>query len=215
MRGKLFLASAALMWAGSAMAVIAPVASCTVNSVTPGPLGVCFFWDPLPLFAGGDAFGNNNLQVWVEQKNYTLTSALTVDWIPMLGSNPIPVGTKIASVGIEFDPVKERTMDAEITFTRKILGIIWSRNTLVASDYLAPTITFSSPLRRGLEPGDIANTWISSDGLTFKWTTSRPGDNIRVILSAVPEPATWAMLIAGFGMVGFAARRRRATPLAA
>ncbi|WP_235983265.1 FxDxF family PEP-CTERM protein [Thermaurantiacus tibetensis] len=25
----------------------------------------------------------------------------------------------------------------------------------------------------------------------------------------VPEPATWAMLIAGFGMVGFAARRRR------
>ena len=27
---------------------------------------------------------------------------------------------------------------------------------------------------------------------------------------AVPEPATWAMLIAGFGMVGFAARRRRA-----
>ena len=26
----------------------------------------------------------------------------------------------------------------------------------------------------------------------------------------VPEPATWAMLISGFGMVGFAARRRRA-----
>ena len=27
---------------------------------------------------------------------------------------------------------------------------------------------------------------------------------------AVPEPATWAMMIAGFGMVGAAARRRRA-----
>ena len=27
--------------------------------------------------------------------------------------------------------------------------------------------------------------------------------------SIVPEPATWAMLIAGFGIVGFAARRRR------
>jgi hypothetical protein len=26
---------------------------------------------------------------------------------------------------------------------------------------------------------------------------------------AVPEPATWAMLLTGFGMVGFAARRRR------
>lgn len=29
-------------------------------------------------------------------------------------------------------------------------------------------------------------------------------------IPAVPEPATWAMLIAGFGLVGFAARRRRA-----
>ena len=27
-------------------------------------------------------------------------------------------------------------------------------------------------------------------------------------ISAVPEPATWAMMIAGFGMIGFAARRR-------
>ncbi len=27
---------------------------------------------------------------------------------------------------------------------------------------------------------------------------------------AVPEPASWAMLISGFGMIGFAARRRRA-----
>jgi hypothetical protein len=26
---------------------------------------------------------------------------------------------------------------------------------------------------------------------------------------AVPEPASWAMLIAGFGLVGAAARRRR------
>ena len=29
--------------------------------------------------------------------------------------------------------------------------------------------------------------------------------------AAVPEPATWAMLIAGFGLVGFAARRSRKT----
>jgi hypothetical protein len=25
----------------------------------------------------------------------------------------------------------------------------------------------------------------------------------------IPEPGTWAMMIAGFGLVGFAARRRR------
>lgn len=31
-----------------------------------------------------------------------------------------------------------------------------------------------------------------------------------LFISDVPEPATWAMLITGFGMVGFAARRRKA-----
>ncbi|WP_185965035.1 FxDxF family PEP-CTERM protein [Glacieibacterium frigidum] len=30
-----------------------------------------------------------------------------------------------------------------------------------------------------------------------------------VALAAVPEPATWGLMIVGFGMVGFAARRRR------
>ena len=30
------------------------------------------------------------------------------------------------------------------------------------------------------------------------------------IVSGVPEPTTWAMLIVGFGMAGVASRRRRA-----
>jgi len=33
--------------------------------------------------------------------------------------------------------------------------------------------------------------------------------------AGIPEPATWAMLISGFGLVGFAARRRRETAVAA
>jgi hypothetical protein len=42
--------------------------------------------------------------------------------------------------------------------------------------------------------------------LTFFGTTdpNDPGGGV------VPEPSTWAMLLAGFGLVGFAARRRRA-----
>ena len=37
-------------------------------------------------------------------------------------------------------------------------------------------------------------------------------DNVALNVTpsvAVPEPASWAMLIAGFGLVGAAARRRR------
>lgn len=43
-------------------------------------------------------------------------------------------------------------------------------------------------------------------------------DNVRVnvegITSAVPEPATWAMMITGFGLAGSALRRRRAAAMA-
>nr|WP_310523416.1 PEPxxWA-CTERM sorting domain-containing protein [Polymorphobacter sp.] len=35
-------------------------------------------------------------------------------------------------------------------------------------------------------------------------------DNVTIGTAAVPEPATWAMLIAGFGLVGAVARRRNA-----
>lgn len=37
----------------------------------------------------------------------------------------------------------------------------------------------------------------------------------NVVVYDVPEPSTWAMLIAGFGLVGVAARRRRMAALAA
>ncbi|MES2897211.1 MAG: PEPxxWA-CTERM sorting domain-containing protein [Pseudomonadota bacterium] len=44
-------------------------------------------------------------------------------------------------------------------------------------------------------------------------------DNVRVNLegmgSAVPEPATWAMMITGFGLAGSALRRRRETSILA
>lgn len=36
-------------------------------------------------------------------------------------------------------------------------------------------------------------------------------DDLAVQAGAVPEPATWAMLVLGFGLVGSAARRRRST----
>jgi len=35
-------------------------------------------------------------------------------------------------------------------------------------------------------------------------------DNVSVDGAVVPEPASWAMMIAGFGLVGMAARRRKA-----
>lgn len=53
------------------------------------------------------------------------------------------------------------------------------------------------------------------DSITFSQVGNSGGfesDNHTV--GMVPEPGTWAMMIAGFGLVGFAARRRRTMAIA-
>ena len=45
-------------------------------------------------------------------------------------------------------------------------------------------------------------------------TTGSFGGNVAFTAAAVPEPATWAMMLFGFGAVGFAMRRRRQPTLA-
>ena len=50
--------------------------------------------------------------------------------------------------------------------------------------------------------------------MTFAVTETVGGDNAGIVLdnisvsTAVPEPASWALMVAGFGLVGFAYRRR-------
>ena len=57
--------------------------------------------------------------------------------------------------------------------------------------------TFNITNKKGVAQGLSHLAFLGSDGFD-------PGGG------AVPEPATWAMLLSGFGLVGFAARRRRA-----
>lgn len=44
---------------------------------------------------------------------------------------------------------------------------------------------------------------------TFTLTPDSPGPNYSLSITAVPEPASWAMLLAGFGALGMRIRRRR------
>lgn len=66
--------------------------------------------------------------------------------------------------------------------------------------------------------GTIATNWSAGDTLWIRWTDidntgSDHGlaiDNVSLsVTAAVPEPSTYAMLLAGLGAVGFMARRRR------
>jgi hypothetical protein len=49
-----------------------------------------------------------------------------------------------------------------------------------------------------------------NNGQAFQWDGTSGPFNMRIAVQAVPEPATWALMIAGFGVAGAAARRRRA-----
>ena len=72
-----------------------------------------------------------------------------------------------------------------------------------AANALNPWVTYSTTL--SLAAGTYQVRFAQADNQGF---FQQGVDNVSV--SAVPETSTWAMLIAGFGLVGAAARRRRA-----
>lgn len=78
----------------------------------------------------------------------------------------------------------------------------------LASTYRAGFITASG----GTVEGARARLLDAFDSETayFNLHTSRfPGGEIRGQIAAIPEPASWALLISGFGLVGLALRRSR------
>jgi hypothetical protein len=60
-------------------------------------------------------------------------------------------------------------------------------------------------------------TGVNSAGVLARFTNGNPAIIASSVdtISFVPEPASWAMLIAGFGLTGAAMRRRRSTTVAA
>lgn len=78
--------------------------------------------------------------------------------------------------------------------------------------------TYNETIARARPFVTYALSFISTSGGSFKVRFGATGandargpilDNVGADTAVVPEPGTWAMLIAGFGFVGLASRRRR------
>jgi hypothetical protein len=173
-----------------------------------------------PAAVGYDNFNTNNLYIITEKQDFTLTQDVKVNFA---GSEiTLAQGTVVSSYYIVFDPASlNDTVRATVQFDSNILGFARKVTQLTNSDFLGlDDVDYLHPTGFGLESTDTV-TRPTASSLLLNWTSGSPGDALRVLTigvpgatPAVPEPATWAMMIAGFGLAGASMRRRRATTLA-
>jgi hypothetical protein len=86
-------------------------------------------------------------------------------------------------------------------------------------DGLSGTVSHSTATASNLNWLIFSGNFVATgtDTLNFTNLTGGPNEGIfldAISITAVPEPATWAMMLLGFGAIGFAMRRRRSLTLA-
>jgi hypothetical protein len=203
---KLAVAAALATAAMPASAVV------TMGGITGGTPGITFSIIPAPAVA--PVAPPEALVIAFNEGVGTVTSAINAT----LGGT-VAAGTRVYSHFVGFEVTRNssnRDAIGFVTFDRRVLAVIGNSAVLTATNYLgAPGTTYAPSADWGIEWPDInavaprTGTYIVGNTVFFDWRTNKGGpDSIRV-LTLVPEASTWAMLIAGFGLVGFASRRRR------
>ena len=210
MRKMLFTLVAGALLAGSASAAVtvSTTTSGTNPASDPGYAGLSLLYD----FEGPLAPG-------------TLTGDYKIETAPGTGIAAAPAGT---TPGTKFltvpDSVSNGSATLQLGGSYKLVSLYWGSiddyNTLELLDGMGNVIhsvvgsalpapvaangNQSAPTsnRRVLFTNDVANITalrLSSTNYAFE---------IDSVAGAVPEPATWAMMLGGFGLLGAAARRR-------
>jgi len=217
-RGFRRAAALAVVMAGMAVGSAAhgAIISASITGGTVFGTGSVIKLDPsnTPFSIGSDNFNTDNLYMFDEQQNIALTSNLAV--ILNGAMTTLAKGTIVRSHLIAFDPLITKTVRAAISFDSNVIGVARSDSQLIASNYLGLSgVTYLNPAGFGLEPGLDFVTFSGPHSIAIRLSSASPSDMLRVFtigtLSAVPEPTTWTMALAGLGTVGFAMRRRRRT----
>lgn len=128
------------------------------------------------------------------------------------------------------------TPDPTVTFhfegapTIHLIKIFMDNNSFYGGGIFAPSAILVDGVSQDFTPPDLGSIgWVNLAGLKLEGdvhtlqfvqnTTTLPGygswafiGEVQFFGPAVPEPATWALLIAGFAMTGAALRRRRSRP---
>lgn len=150
------------------------------------------------------------------------TNFLNPDFIASDGQNSIDlVGFSAGTIAQTFDTVIGTTYRVGFDLNSNSYGPDAIKRVLVTAGAFSNIFTYDS----ALHPIGAGGPWQSngfnftatgsSSTLTFQALNSGAGccfgaelDNVSVLTNGVPEPASWALMIAGFGFVGAATRRR-------
>ena len=157
-------------------------------------------------------------------------AVVTVDSSTMTIDGPTTVAD-VTTIGFTEAQLSSPTFTENVVFTNTLAGLY--SITLTTS---SPAVDFPSAILSGLG-GPYNLVEIDDDGTNEFWRLANPvtlgasqytlaingnnsgagslGGSITIRqANAVPEPATWAMMLIGFGAVGFAMRRRQRPVLA-
>lgn len=115
------------------------------------------------------------------------------------------VATSNGALGLSWLDANRTNNGGAHSYTVTVNGDVIGVYTSGFSGFTAKSVTFN-----GLTGQSYT---VAFNGIYGGSDTASFIDNVA--LAVVPEPATWAMLLAGFGLVGFAMRRRSRTTVAA
>lgn len=168
------------------------------------------------LLWGGLAKADTILPGEVVDASFTLASVPAAPFVlvqPGFNTNPFPVATFTMSI---FDAGNNLLL-SDTGSTGGTFFNFFEANPITTTSYKIELSGFSGPLNL-----DVINVYFSTDQFANEivahsgpaFGPSIPVDGLKFTISAaVPEPATWAMMLLGFaglGLMGFRHRRRDA-----
>ena len=148
--------------------------------------------------ANSIGLGNNTLSVLSPSLNYERGTLTTAPGGGPLTPAQVQQMEGLAALGFHLIKTGATNLSVDIP---AIQSAIWS------IEY-GKTITSTNPAINTAIANYIAIAPTLTGRATYIFSTDDPTRQ-GLFVSYIPEPGTWAMLIAGFGLIGLAARRRR------